>query len=109
MLQFNLNGGVDTSFAVNGIYDTNLLLTDFSVSRILVKGSDYFIGGNNNVNGNSNIIKINSSGVMDTSFGTNSGYYQETALSNPSYVQVKDMFIDANSIYFYLNGIKKIN
>ena len=109
VLQFNLNGSIDAAFATNGIYDTNLLLTNFFVSRVLVKGSDYFIGGNNVTNGNSNIIKINSSGVVNTSFGTNSGYYQETALSNPSYVQIKDMFMDANFIYFYLNGIKKIN
>lgn len=109
LLQLNLDGSTDTGFGVNGIYDSNLLLTDFAISRVLVKGSDYFIGGNSVVNGNSNIIKINSLGVLDTSFGTNAGYYQETAISNPSFVQVKDMFLDANSIYFYLNGIKKIN
>jgi uncharacterized delta-60 repeat protein len=109
VLQFNLNGSVDTGFGSNGIYDVNLLLTDFGIGRVLVKGADYFIGGNNITNGNSNIVKINSSGTLDTSFGTNSGYYQETGLSNPSYVQAKDMFLEGNSIYFYLNGIKKLN
>lgn len=109
LMQLNLNGTTDASFGVNGIYDSNLLLTDFGISRVLVKGSDYFIGGNHVSSSNSIIIKINSSGVLDTSFGNNAGYYQETSLSNPSYVQVKDMFLDANSIYFYLNGIKKLN
>ena len=108
LLQMNLNGSIDNSFGVGGIYDSNLLLTDFAISRVLVKGSDYFIGGNNVTNGNTNIIKINSSGVLDTSFGNNAGYYQEVAASNPSYVQVKDMLLDTNFIYFYLNGIKKI-
>lgn len=110
LLQFNLDGTIDTGFGVNGLYDVNLVIADFTTNRILVKGSDYFIGGKDISSSKSNIVKINSAGILDTSFGTNAGFFQETSISNPNYVHLRDMFFhDANSILYYQNGIKKIN
>lgn len=110
IVQVNLNGSLDTNFGTNGLYDINAVLTDSSINRVLVKESDYFIGAWSFSTGKSSLLKINSSGIIDTGFGTNAGYFQEASLSNPNYVRLNDMFFqDTTSILYYYNGIKKIH
>jgi uncharacterized delta-60 repeat protein len=108
LVQLNANGTIDTSFGTNGAFDLSTLATDFNTGSIVVKGADYYIGGTSNAN--AIIFKMNSSAVLDPSFGTNSGYFLENGLSNPAYVPIKDMFFynpDTILIYSAL-GLKKI-
>lgn len=108
LVQLNANGTIDTSFGTNGAFDLSSLAADFCTGSIVAKGSDYFIGGTSN--SNSILFKMNSSAVLDPTFGTNSGYYMENGLSNPAYVPIKDMFFynpDTILIYSAL-GLKKI-
>ena len=108
LVQLNANGTIDTSFATNGTFDLSTLATDFTTGAIVTKGTDYFIGGTSNAD--SILFKMNSSAVLDATFGTNSGYFLENGLSNPAYVPIKDMFFyNPNTILIYSAlGLKKI-
>lgn len=108
LVQLNANGTIDTSFGTNGTFDLSTIATDFTTGAILAKGTDYFIGGTSNTG--AVLFKMNSSAVLDPTFGTNSGYFLENGLSNPAYVPIKDMFFynpDTILIYSAL-GLKKI-
>jgi hypothetical protein len=108
LVQLNANGTIDTGFGTNGTFDLSTLATDFTTGAILAKGTDYFIGGTSNAN--AIIYKMNSSAILDPTFGTNSGYFMENGLSNPAYVPIKDMFFyNPNTILIYSAlGLKKI-
>jgi uncharacterized delta-60 repeat protein len=108
LVQLNANGTIDTGFGTSGTFDLSTLATDFTTGAILAKGTDYFIGGTSNAN--AILFKMNSSAVLDPTFGTNSGYFMENGLSNPAYVPIKDMFFctpDTILTYSAL-GLKKI-
>lgn len=112
MLQFNADGTLDTAFGNNGFIDGNSFLTDFIISKVVSNGSDYFIGGyRTNGGDNSTIIKINSSGVIDTNFALNGNYIDSDAnYLNVSY-GLKNMYFDGlDKIVFYGGGniIKRI-
>jgi uncharacterized delta-60 repeat protein len=108
LFQLNIDGSIDSNFGTNGLYDLTSLNANFVNTRILVKGDYYYVGGTSNAD--AIIFKMNSSAVLDPTFGTNSGYFIENGVSNPAYVSVNDMFyLNSDTILIYSAlGLKKI-
>ena len=107
MIQFNIDGTLDTTFGNNGIIDGVTMIPDFTISKIISNGSNYFVGGYRTNGGDSStVIKINNTGVIDTNFAVNGIYID----SNSNYLDVsyglRNMYFDGlDKIVFYSGGI----
>lgn len=100
IIQFNIDGTLDTTFGSNGFIDVNSILSDFIIFKIITNGSDYFIGGfRTNGGDNSTVIKINNTGIIDTNFAVNGIYID----SNSNYLNVSN---GLRNMYF--DGLDKI-
>jgi uncharacterized delta-60 repeat protein len=112
MVQLNADGSLDTNFGTNGVVTFTSVLPDYSIFDVVANGSDYFVGGYSfSGSDKSTVIKVNSSGTIDTSFGTNGIYVDSNA--DPLFIAhgFSSMYFDGpSSLIFYAGAVlKKLN
>ncbi|HEX9980226.1 MAG TPA: delta-60 repeat domain-containing protein [Flavobacterium sp.] len=112
LVQFNSNGSMDLGFGTGGTVTFTTALPNFIIGGVLTNGTDFFVGGNNSIGiANSTIIKLGSSGAVDTAFGTNGMFVDSNANSTYLLTGFEGMYFEApGSIMMYAyDKMKKVN
>lgn len=73
VVRYNSNGSLDTSFGTNGIVVTNIGGVDVATAVVILSDGKIVAGGRSSAGGNDDfaLVRYNTNGSVDTSFGTN--------------------------------------